>query len=79
MDDPQGASGNWPATDTLVEQNLGTRIPPNATARSGEHRARRAGPREHGRQAARSKRDRPERARERKYRLSHIRAAAGGA
>ena len=41
--------------------------------------ARRAGPREHGRQAARSKRDRPERARERKYRLSHDRAAAGGA
>ena len=41
--------------------------------------ARRGGPREHGRQAVRSKRDRPERAREVKYRLSHVRAAAGGA
>jgi hypothetical protein len=34
--------------------------------------ARRAGPREHGRQAARSKRDRPERAGEQDDRLSHV-------
>ena len=39
--------------------------------------ARRAGPREHGRQAARSERDRPERAREIDDELSHGRAAAG--
>lgn len=41
--------------------------------------ARRAGLREHGRRAARSKRDQPERAREENYKLSHVRAAAGGA
>ena len=41
--------------------------------------ARRASPREHGRQAARSKRDRPERAREPHNGPSHVRAAAGGA
>jgi hypothetical protein len=40
--------------------------------------ARRAGPREHGRQAARSERDRPERAREAEYQSGHIHAAAGG-
>jgi hypothetical protein len=38
--------------------------------------ARRGGPREHGRQAARSKRDRPERAGELDDGLSHVRAAA---
>ena len=41
--------------------------------------ARRAGPREHGRQAARSKRDRPERTRKPHNGPSHVRAAAGGA
>jgi hypothetical protein len=41
--------------------------------------ARRGGPREHGRQAARSKRDRPERARTQNDELSHVGAAAGGA
>lgn len=41
--------------------------------------ARRAGPREHGRQAARSKRDRPGRASELVYQLSHLRAGAAGA
>ena len=41
--------------------------------------ARRADPREHGRQAARSKRDRPERASEQDDELSHVGAAAGGA
>jgi len=41
--------------------------------------ARRADPREHGRQAARSKRDQPERASEQNDGLSHVRAAAGGA
>jgi hypothetical protein len=41
--------------------------------------ARRAGPREHGRQAARSKRDRPERASALMDQVSHVRAAAGGA
>ena len=40
--------------------------------------ARPAGPREHGRQAARSKRDRTERAGEQGDELSHVRAAAGG-
>ncbi|MGB9048011.1 MAG: hypothetical protein WCC47_11605 [Pseudonocardiaceae bacterium] len=37
--------------------------------------ARRAGPGEHGRQAARSKRDRPERACRLVYEVSHVRAA----
>jgi hypothetical protein len=41
--------------------------------------ARRAGPREHGRQAARSERKRPERAREPHNGPGHVRAAAGGA
>jgi hypothetical protein len=40
--------------------------------------ARRTGPREHGPQAARSKRDRPGRAREQDNGLSQRRAAAGG-
>jgi hypothetical protein len=44
-----------------------------------DHRARRPGPREHGRQAARSKRVRPERARKMRCQASHVRAAAGGA
>ncbi|MGH3766560.1 MAG: hypothetical protein ACRDTX_15670 [Pseudonocardiaceae bacterium] len=38
-----------------------------------------AGPPEHGQQAARSKRDRPGRAREQDDGLSHVGAAAGGA
>ena len=41
--------------------------------------ARRSGPREHGRQAARSKRSRTERAGEEDDELSHVRAAAAGA
>ncbi len=41
--------------------------------------ARRTGPREHGRQAARSKRDRPGRAGEETTQASHARAAGGGA
>jgi hypothetical protein len=40
--------------------------------------ARWAGPREHGRQAARSKRDRPGRASEQDDELNHVRAAGGG-
>ena len=53
------------------------------SAASGQSRWRprtpaRADPREHGRQAARSKRDRPERAREPLYQVSHVRAAVGG-
>ena len=42
-----------------------------------DHRARQAGPREHGRQAAHSVRDR-RRARESDDRINHIGAAAGG-
>ena len=42
-------------------------------------RARRAGPREHGRQAARSERDQPGRAPEMPCQPGHGRAAAGGA
>jgi hypothetical protein len=42
-------------------------------------RARRAGPREHGRQAARSKRNRPGRAASRASNSANVRAAAGGA
>jgi hypothetical protein len=41
--------------------------------------ARRAGPREHGRQAARSKRDRPERAGEETTPASHVHAGVAGA
>ncbi len=41
-------------------------------------RARRAGPREHGRQAARSERDQPGRAHEMLNQPIHGRAAAGG-
>ncbi|MGH3592039.1 MAG: hypothetical protein ACRDRF_13520, partial [Pseudonocardiaceae bacterium] len=43
------------------------------------HHARWAGPREHGRQAARSKRVRPARASELVSQVGHVRAAAGGA
>jgi hypothetical protein len=41
--------------------------------------ARRTGPREHGRQAARSKRDRPGRAGEETTQAGYVRVAAGGA
>jgi hypothetical protein len=40
--------------------------------------ARRSGPREHGRQASRSKRDRPERTSKQRDELSHVRVAVGG-
>ena len=43
-----------------------------------DHRARRAGPGEHGRQAARSKRDRPGGVASRQDQPNHLRAAAGG-
>jgi hypothetical protein len=62
--------------DMLAGRSLGFVASPAAAGPSSEHHARRAGPREHGRQAARSKRDRPERARKPKGRLSHARAAA---
>jgi len=44
-----------------------------------DHRARRGDPREHGRQAARSERDRPGGHARSDDELSHIRAAGGGA
>ena len=52
---------------------------PGSTGLAVTTGARRASPREHDRQAARSKRDRPERAREPHNGPSHVRAAAGGA
>ena len=52
---------------------------PAAAGVSVDHGARRADPREHGRKAARSKRDRPGGQASRTTQLSHVRAVAGGA
>ncbi|MGH4011041.1 MAG: hypothetical protein ACRDTH_23260 [Pseudonocardiaceae bacterium] len=78
----------WLPSWWTITQQEGTTNPPSGTQRQSAHEpstavrvaslaARRAGPREHGRQAARSKRDRPETASE-LYQVSHLRAAAGG-
>jgi hypothetical protein len=58
----------WTCNGLAYDRPL-SRVRPQVPRRAAvgvfvDHRARRAGPREHGRQAARSKRDRPERASE---------------
>jgi hypothetical protein len=83
-------AGCWPVTPvSLLRRGMGAhRVPPRLVppgtpcARRASRAGTAARPRAasgHGRQAARSKRARPERAGEQGDELSHVRAAAGGA
>jgi hypothetical protein len=78
MDAPRDIRGAEAATRRHAKAPLSDQTPARRLICAGvDHRARRAAPREHGRQAARSKRDRPERAREWRGPTQYVRAARG--